>query len=343
MCPISVPIPVAVTTISPRPGDLEFMLGHIDATAEWDVGARDESTPGDRSALAGEPASSISRVAATSSARRRGPCRRPRSRRCRPAQLLGGAPRRVAVTTHPAVMISILLSEATLAAALPSWCIPIRALSTVTRSGRWPWRRPGWQRCYHRRLRQDELHQVPVLAQERLPCRLGPARRACWGRSARRSATSASLRPTAGSTPRRWHTSSAGQAIPVDGRFVRGGGDGGGHEPCDQAGGPKSSPAAAVDQQAVDRRGVDGFQPQRPERLPDDPRVVGDGGDGDTTMPNQRAHSMPLTTAIRQRSAGSRAAARSTPTPPDHARTRSSARSPTHRRRTSTPRSRRGS
>ena len=70
-------------------------------------------------------------------------------------------------------MISICRSAATLSAALPSWCRPITALTTV----RPRTTRPGGHvlegdDADHRRADQHELHQVAVLAQERLPARL---------------------------------------------------------------------------------------------------------------------------------------------------------------------------
>ena len=72
-----------------------------------------------------------------------------------------------------AVMISIFRSDATLSAALPSWCKPITALSD---------REPDHDEAraellqgddrHERRAEQHELHEVAVLAQERLPARL---------------------------------------------------------------------------------------------------------------------------------------------------------------------------
>ena len=68
---------------------------------------------------------------------------------------------------------SIFWSAATLSAALPSWLRPRTAFSTVRPMITMPGR-PLLERddADDRGAEQDELHQVAVLAQERLPARL---------------------------------------------------------------------------------------------------------------------------------------------------------------------------
>ncbi len=110
-----------------------------------------------------------------------------------------------------AVMISICRRAATLSAALPSWCKPITALTTVspitTRPVETSWSAtmlitaaPRSTSCMRSRYWRRNARQLGSLASSAR--RLGPNR-------ARRATTSPALRPTARSTSRRWQTSSA--------------------------------------------------------------------------------------------------------------------------------------
>ena len=71
-------------------------------------------------------------------------------------------------------MISIWRSAATLSAALPSWCRPITALSTVSPSTTSAVAK-SWMATMltTRGADEHELHEVAVLTQERLPRRFG--------------------------------------------------------------------------------------------------------------------------------------------------------------------------
>ena len=124
---------------------------------------RDEQPPVGRDLVAGLERDDVARARAP----------RPGCRRSSP-------PRRTC-----ALIRSIFWSAATLSAALPSWFRPSTALSTV----RPMITMPGAELLQRddaddRGAEQDELHQVAVLAQERLPARLLLApRRACSGRT----------------------------------------------------------------------------------------------------------------------------------------------------------------
>ena len=120
------------------------------------------------------PASSISSVAATSmrpSAGTLSPASKDddvsRARAPRP----GSRPARPSRRTC-ALITSIFWSAATLSAALPSWFRPRTALSTVRPMITRPVELLQGDDADDRRADQHELHQVPVLAQERLPARL---------------------------------------------------------------------------------------------------------------------------------------------------------------------------
>ena len=160
------------------------------------------------------PASSISSVAATRT--------RPSAGTLSPASKLTTSPgtRSSAGTSTiwpsrltAAVMINICRSAATLSAALPSWCRPITALSTV---------RP-------RMTSPVETSWSATMLTTAAPTRTSCIRSRYWRRNARhagslassasllgpyccrRWVTAAELRPTAGSTSSRRHTSSAGR------------------------------------------------------------------------------------------------------------------------------------
>ena len=120
------------------------------------------------------PASSISSVAAT----RIRPSAGTLSPASKPTMSPGTSSSAGISTRWPsrrtfAVMISICRSAATLSAALPSWCRPITALSTVRPRTTDPGRDVlQGDDADDRRADQHQLHEVAVLAQEGLPARL---------------------------------------------------------------------------------------------------------------------------------------------------------------------------
>ena len=157
-------------------GDLRVHVRHVDAVAERHVVA---DRPGPMLFETGvlspvSPASSISSVAAT----RTRPSAGTLSPASNPTMSPGTSSSAGISTIWPsrftlAVMISICRSAATLSAALPSWCSPITAFRTVS---------PNTTRAVDtscsatmlttRGADEHQLHQVLVLAEERLPTRL---------------------------------------------------------------------------------------------------------------------------------------------------------------------------